>query len=91
MFGVDSGHRPVSGGLARAAVFGVNDGLVSSAASTMGFAGSGVDSSCPAAGSTSVRPRQRRGRVDVALRAGVAEASDGCGGPTRRASPVISC
>jgi len=27
MFGVDNGHRSVSGGLARAAVFGFNDGL----------------------------------------------------------------
>lgn len=39
------GHRSVSGGLARAAVFGANDGLVSSAALILGFAGSGVDSS----------------------------------------------
>jgi vacuolar iron transporter family protein len=40
-----SGHRPVSGGLARAAVFGVNDGLVSNVSLILGFAGSGVDSS----------------------------------------------
>lgn len=39
------GHRPVSGGLARAAVFGVNDGLVSNVSLILGFAGSGVDSS----------------------------------------------
>jgi len=56
MFGVDNGHRSVSGGLARAAVFGVNDGLVSSAALILGFAGSGVDSSCPAAGSNDSTP-----------------------------------
>jgi len=35
----------VSGGLARAAVFGVNDGLVSNVSLILGFAGSGVDSS----------------------------------------------
>ena len=40
-----SGHRPVSGGLARAAVFGINDGLVSNVSLILGFAGSGVDSS----------------------------------------------
>lgn len=40
-----SGHRSVSGGLARAAVFGVNDGLVSNVSLIIGFAGSGVDSS----------------------------------------------
>ncbi len=40
-----SGHRSVSGGLARAAVFGVNDGLVSNVSLILGFAGSGVDSS----------------------------------------------
>jgi VIT1/CCC1 family predicted Fe2+/Mn2+ transporter len=39
------GHRQVSGGLARAAVFGVNDGLVSNVSLILGFAGSGVDSS----------------------------------------------
>jgi VIT1/CCC1 family predicted Fe2+/Mn2+ transporter len=39
------GHRPVAGGLARAAVFGVNDGLVSNVSLILGFAGSGVDSS----------------------------------------------
>ena len=39
------GHRPVSGGLARAAVFGINDGLVSNVSLILGFAGSGVDSS----------------------------------------------
>lgn len=38
-------HRSVSGGLARAAVFGVNDGLVSNVSLILGFAGSGVDSS----------------------------------------------
>lgn len=35
----------MSGGLARAAVFGVNDGLVSNVSLILGFAGSGVDSS----------------------------------------------
>jgi vacuolar iron transporter family protein len=40
-----SGHRSVSGGLARAAVFGINDGLVSNVSLILGFAGSGVDSS----------------------------------------------
>jgi VIT1/CCC1 family predicted Fe2+/Mn2+ transporter len=39
------GHRPVSGGLARAAVFGINDGLVSNVSLILGFAGSGADSS----------------------------------------------
>ncbi|MEO1059014.1 MAG: VIT1/CCC1 transporter family protein [Actinomycetota bacterium] len=39
------GHRAVSGGLARAAVFGVNDGLVSNVSLILGFAGSGADSS----------------------------------------------
>jgi VIT1/CCC1 family predicted Fe2+/Mn2+ transporter len=39
------GHRPVAGGLARAAVFGANDGLVSNVSLILGFAGSGVDSS----------------------------------------------
>ncbi len=39
------GHRDVSGGLARASVFGVNDGLVSNMALILGFAGSGVDNS----------------------------------------------
>jgi vacuolar iron transporter family protein len=42
---VHGGHRSVSGGLARAAVFGVNDGLVSNVSLILGFAGSGVDSS----------------------------------------------
>lgn len=42
---VHDGHRPVSGGLARAAVFGVNDGLVSNVSLILGFAASGVDSS----------------------------------------------
>jgi VIT1/CCC1 family predicted Fe2+/Mn2+ transporter len=37
------GHRSVSGGLARAAVFGVSDGLVSNVSLLLGFAGSGVD------------------------------------------------
>jgi VIT1/CCC1 family predicted Fe2+/Mn2+ transporter len=36
------GHRPVAGGLARAAVFGVSDGLVSNVSLVLGFAGSGV-------------------------------------------------
>lgn len=40
-----SGHRAVSGGLARAAVFGVSDGLVSNVSLILGFAGSGVDNS----------------------------------------------
>lgn len=35
-------HRPVSGGLARAAVFGINDGLVSNVSLILGFASSGV-------------------------------------------------
>lgn len=35
----------MSGGLARAAVFGINDGLVSNVSLILGFAGSGVDSS----------------------------------------------
>ena len=39
------GHRAVSGGLARAAVFGVNDGLVSNVSLLLGFAASGVDTS----------------------------------------------
>ena len=39
------GHRSVSGGLARAAVFGVSDGLVSNVSLVLGFAGSGVGSS----------------------------------------------
>jgi VIT1/CCC1 family predicted Fe2+/Mn2+ transporter len=39
------GHRPVAGGLARAAVFGVNDGLVSNVSLILGFAGSGADAS----------------------------------------------
>lgn len=38
-----SGHRAVSGGLARASVFGVSDGLVSNVSLILGFAGSGVD------------------------------------------------
>lgn len=38
------GHREVSGGLARAAVFGINDGLVSNVSLVLGFAGTGVDS-----------------------------------------------
>jgi VIT1/CCC1 family predicted Fe2+/Mn2+ transporter len=38
------GHRSVSGGLARAAVFGISDGLVSNVSLVLGFAGSGVDS-----------------------------------------------
>jgi len=35
-------HRSVSGGIARAAVFGVSDGLVSNISLVVGFAGSGV-------------------------------------------------
>jgi vacuolar iron transporter family protein len=37
------GHRSVAGGLARAAVFGVSDGLVSNVSLVIGFAGAGVD------------------------------------------------
>ncbi|HSJ91426.1 MAG TPA: VIT1/CCC1 transporter family protein [Ilumatobacter sp.] len=37
------GHRSVSGGLARASVFGVSDGLVSNVSLLLGFAGSGAD------------------------------------------------
>lgn len=36
------GHRQVSGGLARAAVFGMSDGLTSNVLLVLGFAGSGV-------------------------------------------------
>jgi VIT1/CCC1 family predicted Fe2+/Mn2+ transporter len=39
------GHRAVAGGLARAAVFGVSDGLVSNVSLILGFAGGGVDAS----------------------------------------------
>jgi VIT1/CCC1 family predicted Fe2+/Mn2+ transporter len=39
------GHRSVAGGLARAAVFGVSDGLVSNVSLVIGFAGAGVNSS----------------------------------------------
>jgi vacuolar iron transporter family protein len=39
------GHREVAGGLARAAVFGMSDGLTSNVLLVIGFAGSGVDSS----------------------------------------------
>jgi len=39
------GHRPVAGGLARAAVFGVSDGLVSNVSLVIGFAGAGADPS----------------------------------------------
>jgi vacuolar iron transporter family protein len=35
-------HRSVSGGIARASVFGVSDGLVSNVSLILGFAGSGV-------------------------------------------------
>jgi VIT1/CCC1 family predicted Fe2+/Mn2+ transporter len=38
-------HRSVAGGLARAAVFGVNDGLVSNVSLILGFAASGADPS----------------------------------------------
>jgi VIT1/CCC1 family predicted Fe2+/Mn2+ transporter len=37
-----TGHRAVQGGLARAAVFGASDGLVSNVSLLLGFAGSGV-------------------------------------------------
>lgn len=43
--GVHEGHRSVGGGLARAAVLGVNDGIVSNSALILGFAATGVDSS----------------------------------------------
>lgn len=39
------GHRAVSGGLARAAVFGMSDGLISNVSLVIGFSGSGVDAS----------------------------------------------
>src|SRR3954454_1711703 len=39
------GHRSVSGGLARAAVFGMSDGLISNVSLVIGFSGSGVDAS----------------------------------------------
>jgi len=39
------GHREVSGGLARAAVFGMTDGLMSNVLLVIGFAGSGVSAS----------------------------------------------
>lgn len=39
------GHREVSGGLARAAVFGMSDGLTSNVLLVIGFAGSGADAS----------------------------------------------
>lgn len=38
-------HRSVSGGAARAAVFGISDGLVSNVSLILGFAGGGADSS----------------------------------------------
>jgi VIT1/CCC1 family predicted Fe2+/Mn2+ transporter len=38
-----AGHRSVAGGLARASVFGVSDGLVPNVSLILGFAGSGVD------------------------------------------------
>jgi vacuolar iron transporter family protein len=38
-------HRSISGGLARAAVFGVSDGLVSNVSLILGFAGGGVSAS----------------------------------------------
>lgn len=40
-----TGHRQVSGGLARAAVFGMSDGLTSNVLLVIGFAGSGVAAS----------------------------------------------
>ncbi|MEX0847312.1 MAG: VIT1/CCC1 transporter family protein [Ilumatobacteraceae bacterium] len=42
---VHPGHRQVGGGLARAAVFGMSDGLTSNVLLVIGFAGSGVDAS----------------------------------------------
>lgn len=39
------GHRSVAGGLARAAVFGVSDGLVSNVSLVIGFAGAGTSPS----------------------------------------------
>lgn len=39
------GHREVAGGLARAGVFGMSDGLTSNVLLVIGFAGSGLDSS----------------------------------------------
>src|SRR4026207_2135682 len=39
------GHRAVAGGLARAAVFGVSDGLVSNVSLVIGFAVAGCDPS----------------------------------------------
>src|SRR5882724_5662755 len=39
------GHRSVSGGLARAAVFGMSDGLISNVSLVIGFSGSGVNAS----------------------------------------------
>lgn len=39
------GHRSVAGGLARAAVFGISDGLTSNVSLVIGFAGGGVSSS----------------------------------------------
>jgi VIT1/CCC1 family predicted Fe2+/Mn2+ transporter len=38
-------HRSVAGGLARAAVFGISDGLVSNVSLVLGFAGGGVNAS----------------------------------------------
>ncbi len=38
-------HRSVAGGLARAAVFGISDGLVSNVSLVLGFAGGGVSAS----------------------------------------------
>lgn len=43
--GPHEGHRSVGGGLARAAVLGINDGIVSNSALILGFAATGVDSS----------------------------------------------
>ncbi|MBJ7487876.1 MAG: VIT1/CCC1 transporter family protein [Ilumatobacteraceae bacterium] len=39
------GHRSVSGGLARAAIFGISDGLVSNVSLVIGIAGGGVSTS----------------------------------------------
>ena len=52
------GHRSVAGGSARAAVFGISDGLVSNVSLILGFAGWGVDAVGRAAG----RARRRRRR-----------------------------
>jgi VIT1/CCC1 family predicted Fe2+/Mn2+ transporter len=40
---VHPGHRPVTGGVIRAGVFGMSDGLISNVSLVIGFAGGGVD------------------------------------------------